>query len=320
MKSLIQKNRIKLLFFLPFVLIMTIFLSSCAKERTENQPGVWTLPETMEPAEVDGPVTYLLLRMQKEGEYDYTINVWKNEDGQCEINYIVQQHKEGIFEEAVLHNITVAVNEAALDSFADTMIAEGNESATINITYQSGKNVISDFVGQVPDDFLAAFSEVNEFFLELTSDLPLAEIKATVEGDVDEKILAEINEVLKEVKHIDEFSIFEAINTEGISASLGLTNTENVIAGAVCAPTMSSTLFRVEIVTLNDVADVKSTAEDFAANIDWNQWVCVAPDKAWIGAKENMVLYVIGDDMTVEETAEGAKNAGWTEMKSLLRR
>lgn len=75
----------------------------------------------------------------------------------------------------------------------------------------------------------------------------------------------------------------------------------------------------MEIVALNDSANVKSVAEDFVANIDWHQWVCVAPDKAWIGAKENMVMYVIGDDMTVEETAEGAKNAGWTEMKSATR-
>lgn len=314
------KRTMLFLLLISIMAIFAIFLSSCAKEQMGNQSEIWTLPDTMERVEVDDPVTYLLLRMQKEGKYDYIINVWKDEEGQCGINYIVGQHKEGIFDEAVLHNITAAVNEAAIDGFDRVTIADGNESATINVTYQSGKSVISDFVGQVPEDFSAAFEKVNEFFLELTAELPLAEMKATVEGNVDEKILTEINEVFKEVKHIDELSIFEAVNDEGISISLGLTNTENVIAGVLCAPTMSTTPFRMEIVTLNDTTNIKSTVEDFAANINWNQWVCVAPDKAWIGTKENMVLYVIGGDMTVAETAAGAKSAGWTEMKSLMRR
>ena len=97
----------KKIFLLLFALMMAVFLLSCSNEQADNQPGVWTLPESMEPVEVDDPVTYLLFRMQKEGEYDYIINVWKNDEGQCEINYNVAQHKEGVFDEAVLHNITV---------------------------------------------------------------------------------------------------------------------------------------------------------------------------------------------------------------------
>ena len=310
----------KKIFLLLFALMMAVFLLSCSNEQTDNQPGVWTLPESMEPVEVDDPVTYLLFRMQKEGEYDYIINVWKNNEGQCEINYNVAQHKEGVFDEAVLHNITVAVNEAAIDGFDSATAAGGNGSATINVTYQSGKSIISDFAGQVPDDVSEAFEKLDRFFLELTSELPIAEIQATVEGDVDEEILAALNEALKEVRHIDEFTIFDAADNAEYSTSLGLTNTDDVKAGAVCAPTMSETLFRLEIVTLQDASNVKSVAEDFAANIDWNQWVCVAPDKAWIGSKGNMVMYVIGDDMSVMETAKGAKNAGWAEIESLIRR
>lgn len=300
-------------------LVCVLSLIGCNKEQQGNKSGVWSLPTSMESVEVEDPITYLLLRMEKKGEYDYIINVWENENGQCQVNYNVEQHKEGVFDKAVFHNITAIVNNAKLDGFERTAVSEGDESATLNVTYQSGKTILSDLVGQVPEDFKVSFEQVNEFFLELMTELPLAEIKATVEGEVNEEILAEINAVLKEVKHLDNFHIF-GINDEDLSYSLGLKNTENVVSGAVCAPEMSTTLFRLKIVSLNDTSNVKSTAEDFVSNIDWNQWVCVLPDKAWIGIKDNLVLYVIGDDMSVVETAMGAKNAGWKEYESLIRR
>ena len=301
-------------------LVCVLGLAGCNKEPQVNKSGVWSLHASMESVEVEDPVTYLLLRMEKKGEYDYIINVWENENGQCQVNYNVEQHKEGVFDKTVLHNITAVVNDAKLDGFERTTVSEGDESAILHVTYQSDRNVISDFVGQIPNEVSISFEAVNEFFLELMAELPLAEINATVEGNVDEGLLSAINEVLKNVRHLDYFYIFDAVHNGEKSAPLALTSTEDVIAGAVCAPEMSTTLFRLEIVALNDTSRVKATAEEFVSNIDWDQWVCVFPDKAWVGTKDNMVMYVIGDDMTVEETAAGAENAGWKEFESLLRR
>lgn len=56
-------------------------------------------------------------------------------------------------------------------------------------------------------------------------------------------------------QHIDEFTIFDAADNAEYSASLGLTNTEKAKAGAVCTSTMSTTLLRLEIVTLKDVSN-----------------------------------------------------------------
>jgi len=295
------------------VLMVTALLSACADENAA--PGIWQLPKNMETVEVNDPATYLLFRMEKDGEYSYTINAWENEDGHCQINYIVDQHKEATFDKAVFHNITEIVEIAGIDSYERSTVEDGDENATFHVMYKSGNQTVCDFVGQIPEDALASFDLVNDFFVELMKDVPVAETKFTVGENVDDGLVSAIKSAFKEVKRSDTLCIY---NADGTEAVLSITDTDGIRTAAVCVPEMSTTPFRLEIAAVE--GEPEALAAQFEKNINWGQWVCVCPDEAWIGCKDNLVMYVIGDDVTVKDLATGAESEGWTEYAALKRR
>ena len=99
--------------------------------------------------------------------------------------------------------------------------------------------------------------------------------------------------------------------------TLGLSTDTGIADAAQCAPMMMTTAYSLSVVTLEEGADAEAVCADFAANVDWQKWVCVMPTNALVAVKDNMVLCLVADGDLYTMTAAGIESAGWTVVETL---
>ncbi|MBR2047832.1 MAG: hypothetical protein IJ960_04465 [Oscillospiraceae bacterium] len=306
---------------LACVLVLSLAACDSAKEPETTAPSV---PETTAPAtqptypQVENPVTFFSLSMGENYENIRSITVFANEDGTVHVEYVGDVKKVGDMDASVFHGITEALAQTGLAELnGQDAWGEGEANGSMYIDFADGTSLACGFGGTLPEAYVEGYNTMDAFFQELTNSLPVYVPQPMVQGQVDETLLAEMNTILSGIPNADGYVISHVEKDDYFAFTLGLSSDEGVDTAANCAPMMMTTAYSLSLVKLAEGADAEAVCADFAANVDWMKWVCVAPTDAIVATKDNMVLCLIAADELFEITSAGVNAAGWTVVETL---
>ena len=80
---------------------------------------------------------------------------------------------------------------------------------------------------------------------------------------------------------------------------------------------MSAVAFSCSIATADRESSVKAIADDFAANIQWDRWICVSATDAMIATKGTQVLCLVTTGDLYTQISTAATASGWTVVETL---
>jgi hypothetical protein len=151
------------------------------------------------------------------------------------------------------------------------------------------------------------------------ADVPVYVPRPVVEGEPDADALKAMEDLLtlSGADPLDMFVIAEVPMDDGFTAMMGLSKTDGIVSGLSCAHMMSAVAFSCMIATAESEAAVATIAEDFAANIQWNRWVCVSATNAVVATKGNQVLCLASTGDLFTNLANTAMATDWTVVDSL---
>lgn len=304
------------------VLALAISLAACGKEEKPTQttaaPTDPVNTQTLPAAEV--PVDFMIITMNETVDKYVYMTAEKSEDGTARIEYDGQEKKVGHLEETSLYTLASALEYCGLAAQnGRSEFTEGEAAGSIFVSFADGSSIAADFTGTLPREFVDGYRFMEKQFQELTADLPVYVPQAEVMGRVDETALGEMQEILNHsgMKNLDGLMIEDIPVDEYFAGAVGLSGSDGIANATRCSAMMMTTPYSLVIVTLEDVRDAESVAKDFEASLDWQKWVCVSPEYTLIALKGNMVLCLMGSETMFAQTASSAKNAGWTEIKTL---
>lgn len=314
-------------------LLLALVLSLCACTGTAQNDG--TSPNdgtTQAPTQtsteatlptyeaVDNPITFFSLSLGEDYENIRQMNVYTNEDGTAYVEYVGDEKKVADLDANVFHGITAAFNASGLPELnGQDVYEEGEANGSMYVEYSDGTMVTVGFSGQVPEAFKKGFAAMDAFFLELTASVPVYVPQPVVMGEIEEDLLNAMMDILNNsgIQALDTFTVSQVAKDEYFSFALGLSSDQGISGGVSCAPMMITTAFSLVIVELEEGADAQAVCEDFENTMDWRKWVCVAPSKAMIAQKGNLVLCLMADGGLYASIAAAVQDTGWTEVKIL---
>lgn len=318
----------KKLIFLVLAVLLTLSLAACtpAAPTESTNPGT-TVPETTDsatvpsnPSSVGGSVNYFSLDLSEDQENMRYIIAYPNEDGSVYVEYMGDVKKVGNLDADTFDAITAALAESGLAALNGQEVSgEGEASGTMNITYADETMLSCSFSGEIPQEFRDAYAVMDDFFATLTASIPEYVPQPFVDGEVEQTLLAELNGIISGagIANPDSYVISAVAKDEYFAYSLGLGSDTGVADAALCAPMMMTTAYSLAVVKLEEGADANAVCADFAANVDWQKWVCVMPSDALVATKDNMVLCLVADGDLYTQTSSGIENAGWTVVETL---
>lgn len=270
------------------------------------------------PASVDDPVVYFSLKVWSPGDYEQSLSTGINDEDKDVARYAVDERKEGEVDAAFFRALTLALEESGLRAFDGANTSGGSEYATFRVTFASGASWSGNFMGQVPEAFYGAFDKLDAFFKEQLAELPALHTEVSVLDGADEALTAQAQRLVGGVVHLETLQIAGVEPGAGVAWRLGLSDDSDIAAGVACSPNMDTEPYLLSLVRLRAGTDAGGVTENFAASLDWERWVCVAPHFAWIGVKDDMVLCVMGN-VDAAETARAALADGWSEILAVKR-
>lgn len=306
------------------ILLAVFLLCGC----TAGKPAETTLPTetTQAPtiptyAEVENPVTFLSVSMGEDYENILRMDVFYNEDGSVHVEYVGDVKKVGTFDANVMHGITEAFLQCGLTALhGQDAYGEGEANASMYVEMEDTTMYAVGFSGKVPQAFQDGYEKLNQFFAALTENVPVYVPQPLVLGEVEEALLRPVFDILYNsgIQQLDAYTISQVVKDEYFTYTTGLSSEEGIASAVSCAPVMMTDAYSLVIVKL-DGAKADAVCADFEENLDWLKWVCVAPDKAMIAVKDDMVLCLMAVEQVFEGTAAGILKTGWTEVKTLER-
>lgn len=314
------------------LLVLTLVLSLAACGDKEKEPDPTTEPGSTQPIETtapvpteplvlaDVPVDYLNLSISENPEDYFYMTIEPGEDGMARVEYVGQEKKVGNVDGQALFVLAAEVERAGLSALnGRSEYSEGEAIGSFFISYADGSAISGDFTGTLPQEFVDAYASIEQVFRNLTAELPVYVPQAAVMGTVDPAALDAMQEILNNsgMEYLDGLMIQDIPKDDFFAGLAGLSGSEGIANATSCGAMMMTTPYSLVIVTVEDAADTEKIAADFEKSIDWQKWVCVAPDSAMIACKDNMVLCLLGSELMFEQTAASIKNAGWTELKTL---
>lgn len=306
-------------------LMIVVGLTACRADEPETgddagqiQQEIYPVPEHIEEVTVDNPVTYAMVSTVKKAGQPISLTARLDENGQGHVEYVGDEKKVGTFEPEVLHGITAQIEGSGLLKLdGQSKEGEGADYASIYIEYADGKVVTADFTGAVPQEFREGYDALDEYFRDLTKEVPVYVPQPQVVGTVNSEALREIKNVLNksEIKELDTLTITDVPLDETFKETVGLDSMEGITSGTNCAPMMLSSAYSFVIVTLDDADIADKVCDDFADNIAWNKWVCVSASHTMTAQKGKMALCLMGTGDFYDKTAKAIRAAGWDEIE-----
>lgn len=268
---------------------------------------------------VENPITYLSISTGENYNSVRSLTAYE-ENGGTYVEYVGDEKKVGSFHAEKLHRLTEQVlSSGMLELNGRTEYAEGEAFGSAYITYADGSYVSCEFSGVIPAEFSAAYAALDAYFMGLTEALPVYVPTPMIMDGVDEKSKDAILAILHAsgMEGLDTLAISNIPMDENFAFSVGLSGAEGIVNGTYCSAMMMTTPYSLVIVTLEDGKDSEAVCDDFAESLDWQKWVCVAPNSALIARKDNMVLCLMGSGTMFSQTCSGILDSGWTEVESL---
>ena len=301
------------------VLAMLLACAACGREPapqpTETTPA--TEPEaTIPDVTVENPANYIQLSISYEDGTYASLSAYDDGAGMACLEYQGEVKKVASFDPKILHAITAELEEWGLAALnGENLVGDGFDSASMYVAFSDGSYWGASYTGFISEEFLAGYEKMDAWFRELMADVPAYVPQPVVMGEVDGDILAEMMTVL-ENSGLDPLDMFY-ISSDAYSPAVS--DAPGVAAMAECGPMMSTSAYSFTIVKLEDEAGIDAIRQKFAANLDWNRWVCVSASNALIARKGNMVVCMMGGDALYTMTARAIENAGWTEIETYSR-
>ena len=309
------------------ILLAVLLLCGCAATNTEDPTKTTeTTAQTEAPTaptyeEVENPLTFFSLSLGEDYENILHMDAFFQEDGSVYVEYVGEVKKVGTFDANVMHGITEAFLASGLADFnGQDFYGEGEANASMYVEREDATMYAVGYGGEIPQAFRDAYAKMDQFFAEMTAHLPVYVPQPMVMGEVDQTLLDTALAIFNssEIEYLDAYTISEIANDEYFAYTAGLSSEEGIAKAVSCAPMMMTSAYSLVIVKL-DGAKAEDVCADFEDNLDWLKWVCVAPDKAMIAVKDDMVLCLMATEETFAATLTGITQTGWEEVKTLER-
>lgn len=284
---------------------------------------------TTEPADPTDPTTeensdrianYVQLSIYEEDDSVVYITAYE-EDGETYVEYATaDERKIGYLELDALSQIAAAVENSQLKELNEQSVYEdGIASASMYVSYTDESFLSADFMGVIPQEFRDGYAAVEAVVIELMKDVPVYVPAPVIESDVDADIAADLEAVLNAsgAEALDNFYICNVPMDESFNYMMGLSKADGIASGVSCSYSMSSVAFSCVIAVAEDESAVAGIVDDFAANIDWNRWICVSATDAMIATKGNQVMCLVTIGDLYNQITTGAESNGWTVVQTL---
>jgi hypothetical protein len=319
-----MKNLITRGICLALTLVLAFSLTACVGnnggETTESTTTpTTTAPETTAPVASGSAMGFITLSYGE--NFDSVINImaYTNDDGTATIDYQGEIRKSGTVDASIMDALAAEFAVSGLPELHDqSQWEEGEASGSMYVTFDNETVIYSvDFSGNVPQAYIDGFNKIHTLFVDLIAEVPEYVPEATVIGNVDETVLAEMKNIISNTSMPqDTLAIYELAldDAETFGFSAGLSSSEGIVNAANCNSSMMTSAYSLVIVTVEDAANIASVRADFEANLAWGKWVCVRPTGALIAQKDNMVICLMGMNESYTETEAAITAAGWTEI------
>lgn len=306
---------------LVLAVLMTLSLAACTSAPAETTAPATTAPATVPTyAAAENPVTFFSISLGENFEDIRSITVFSNEDGTAHVEYVGDVKKIGEMDMNIFDGITAALNESGLTALnGQENYAEGEANGSMYIEMADGSMLVAGFNGEIPQEYRDGYAKMDAFFAQLTASIPEYVPQPMVLGEVEQTLLDELMGIISGsgMANPDAFTISAVAKDEYFAYTLGLSADTGIADAAQCAPMMMTTAYSLSVVKLEEGADAEAVCADFAANVDWQKWVCVMPTNALVATKDNMVLCLVADGDLYTMTAAGIESTGWTVVETL---
>lgn len=291
--------------------------------QVETTAPLETEPQETEPAVEVKPVDNLSITLTMGDGSSVGMFVYSNYDGTVHVDYVGETTKRTEMDESVMAQISEAFAQSGLSALADRYdeynVVCGSFSVSLADGSYIGGEVYAETLEQLPVEFLNGYDIIDDCFLELTKDVPEYVPQPVINGEISDGDMAAINAILEglQIENIDAFAINGVVKDEFFATTMGLSSDAGIVSGVQLVPMMMTQAYALNIVSLEEGADINAVTDDFKSNIDWRKWVCVAPDHALIATKDNQVLILLGQAELYSMSADAIAAAGWTTVEVL---
>ena len=314
---------------LALILSALLLLTCAACGDSPVEPTTEPTTESTEPttesteptteASADRTATYIQLSISEEDGSYVSLTAYEDGEGQAYVELQGEEKKVSTFELSVLEDIAAEVDKNLKALNDQHVYEEGMATASMYVGYCDESCLAADFTGVVPQQFRDGYAAVEAYFIQLMADVPVYVPKPLVEGEPNPEALKTMEDLLvaSGADPLDMFVIADVPMDEGFTDMMGLSKTDGIVNGLSCSPMMSAMAFSCMIATAENEAAVAAIADDFAANIQWNRWVCVSATDAIVATKGNQVLCLASTGDLFTQLANTALATDWTVVHSL---
>ena len=312
-------------------LLLVLGLAACTGQAPEQtQPETTAAKETQEllqpettdaqPVLQEGTPDYFQISFYDENENYGSLSAYEDGTGQVTVDYQGDIRKVTTMDPSVMDQIAEELKNAGLwELNGENIYEDGMASASVYLSYPEGSSLAAGYGGTIPQAFLDGYAHMEKWFQELLADVEEYVPRPLIGEGADPEAQAELVAILDAsgMEPLDMFSIQDVPLDEYFTMMMGLSDTTGILNGTSCSPVMSATAYSCVVVTVEDESVIPAVQQDFAANVDWNHWVCVSANSALIARKGNLVLCLVGEDMLYQMTADAITANGWTVLETL---
>lgn len=312
---------------LLLAVLMLLTCAACASQKPEpTEPTNLTTDPTTEPATDpttapvgDRTATYIQLSISEADGTYVSLTAYEDGEGKAYVEYSGEERKISTFELSVLDDIAAEVEKNFLAMNDQHVYEDGAVAASVYVGYSDESCLAADFSGRVPDEFRDGYAAVEAYFGQLMADVPVYVPRPVVQGDPDADALKAMEDILDAsgAEPLDMFVIADVPMDDGFTSMMGLSKTDGIVNGLSCSPMMTSVAFSCMIATAENEAAVAAIADDFAANVQWNRWICVSATNALVATKGKQVLCLASSGDLFTQIANTLLATDWTVVKDM---
>lgn len=315
------------------VLLLLACVGCTTKEAKPTEPTTEPTTKATEPTtesteptdpsvNSDRTALYIQLCIYEEDDSFVSITAFDDDAGQAYVEYAaVDEKKIGYLELSALDALAEAIEGSALLGLNEQSVYDESSiaSASMFVSYDDESMLMADFTGTIPQEFRDGYAEVEACVRELMKDVEVYVPAPMIDSDVDPDMAAQMEAILNAsgAEPLDMFYISNVYLDESFNALMGLSKSEGIVSGLSCSYNMSAVAFSCMIAKAENEANVSAIADDFAANIDWNRWICVSATDAMIATKGDLVLCLVTTGDLYTQITTGVEANGWTVVKTL---
>lgn len=306
---------------LVLALLMVLSMAACQSEDESGKNGKnndplqngegYTGETTL--SEEENTVSYLMINYAPSDTEDYYILV-TNLRGETKAEISTDIHKVASIDSELLFEIEEEMVKAGimdlegLDTFED-----GGAIASVYMEYTDGSQMMINFNGAIPDEFVAGYDHMVKYFTEMLKNAPDYVPEPKVDGEVDAQHLQLLKDILNKtgIKELDSFKISAVAKDENTAANLEMDSDEFVASASLCESKLIEVPYKLVVIKVSSQENIEAVRADLADGLNWNKWVIVTVDRALIAQKGDYVLCLMTFGDNYSASLQAITDCGW---------